>query len=62
MPSSEPVAIVEEIFEAELLAVVITELPELDTQVRWRCLTELLGLMVFKPLNLIACEKQVRLL
>lgn len=43
-----------DMFDAELLPVVTMELPEMDTQAFWRCFTELLGDMVFKPRNLIA--------
>jgi hypothetical protein len=40
--------------DVELLPVVTIELPELDMHVLCRCFTELLGLIVFKPRNLIA--------
>lgn len=37
-----------------VLEVVTMELPELDMQVRGRCFTELLGLIVLRPRNFIA--------
>lgn len=53
MVVSDSLVVPELILEAELIPEVALELTE-HVIVFWRCFTELLGEMVFKPRNLIA--------
>lgn len=55
--AADVVPAIELAFEVELLVVVTNELPELDKHAFGRCLTELFGLIVLRPLNFIACNK-----